>query len=1103
MSRQNLVVAPGRADGYRSIATALRQASDGALLTVAAGTYEESLVISKVVTIATEGEPGSVLIHAAEGSAITVAAGAAQLSGLTVTGTDPQAPVIDVRDADVALERCQVTGQAWSAILAQGAGSLTVRDSELSNSAGAGIVVTSGGGNVVENTTISATSSSAVVIAGEGRLTVRSCSVDRAGGNGICANGQAHVVIEDTVIKASAKPALAIEHQAEATLRSVTVTASAAVDAYLASQGRVSLTGCLFTGSGGQAVHVAAGSAPALTECTITSAATVGLHATGESRPQVEDCEVSDTPLGILADGQAAPELRRVSVSGAGQAALLVTGGAEVRCDHFSASAGLVGLRVTGESGIDLRTGSIEAERGNAIEVSENSRATLTGLTITGTSGHGLAVLGGANVTLDSSALRGCGVLAGTDGDVTLTATEIADAAGDGIRVLAEGTVAAAGCQIHGARRHGVSVLASGRGAFSSCAVYGNASDGIRTNTDELVRIEDCDIRGNGERAIHDVRAGKEPDSEPPAPDRPAARQEPRSRPRENEPAPLAATGPLAELDSLVGLAVVKQEVVSLVNLNKIAQRRAEMGLPMPPMSRHLVFAGPPGTGKTTVARLYGAILAELGVLSSGHLVEVSRADLVAQIIGGTAIKTTEVVTRALGGVLFIDEAYTLTNQSKGTGPDFGREAVETLMKLMEDHRDELVVIVAGYSELMEEFLSSNPGMASRFSRTVEFPNYSADELVTIVRGMCARHQYQLTDGALEALSQYFTCVPKGPTFGNGRVARKMFESMVNNQASRITALPSGAAEELSTLTEADVDEVAGPVPSHASTEQSQLAEQATAAERLAPAADGPGIRGISELIGLDQVRDALLARLRELGRIAAGPDGQDRSGANLIFTGPDGSGRRAVAALYARALAEHGLSPTGALHWVALSSFPVRWAGQAETFARALFDQASGGLLLFEASDDFELSRAPERAAVLAALAAAAASHPEVVMVLSGHPGHIAGLEQDYPDLAGCFAARLEFPSYECRHLAEIACRFLAIRGFEVTESARAGLVASFAWAPEGTGAWHAHQLAAYLADVAMSPVIEAGDLPELSWDPPEPGETSSPAFDEAAVIH
>ncbi|MBC3841042.1 AAA family ATPase [Streptacidiphilus sp. 4-A2] len=205
------------------------------------------------------------------------------------------------------------------------------------------------------------------------------------------------------------------------------------------------------------------------------------------------------------------------------------------------------------------------------------------------------------------------------------------------------------------------------------------------------------------------------------------------------------------------------------------------------------------------MARLYGAVLAELGILSQGHIVEVARADLVAQIIGGTAIKTTEVFTKALGGVLFIDEAYTLTNQSKGSGPDFGQEAVETLMKLMEDHRDEIVVIVAGYSAQMDQFLASNPGMASRFARGVEFPNYSPAELVTIVHGLCAKHYYDLTDDAQQALIRYFEEVPKGATFGNGRVARQIFEEMISRQASRLAADGTADDSALSVLTGADV----------------------------------------------------------------------------------------------------------------------------------------------------------------------------------------------------------------------------------------------------------------------------------------------------------
>ena len=206
-------------------------------------------------------------------------------------------------------------------------------------------------------------------------------------------------------------------------------------------------------------------------------------------------------------------------------------------------------------------------------------------------------------------------------------------------------------------------------------------------------------------------------------------------------------------------------------------------------MSRHLIFAGPPGTGKTTVARLYGGILAELGVLRSGHLVEVSRADLVAQIVGGTAIKTTEAFNRALGGVLFVDEAYTLLSDGKGVRArtSAGRP-IDTLVKLMEDHRDDVVVIAAGYTDEMGAFLSSNPGLASRFSRTIEFANYSVDELVTITESMCERPPVRAgpADPATRSPGTSSGCRAT-PTFGNGRAARRVFEEMVDRQAFRLS----------------------------------------------------------------------------------------------------------------------------------------------------------------------------------------------------------------------------------------------------------------------------------------------------------------------------
>ena len=278
---------------------------------------------------------------------------------------------------------------------------------------------------------------------------------------------------------------------------------------------------------------------------------------------------------------------------------------------------------------------------------------------------------------------------------------------------------------------------------------------------------------------------------------------QPASGQANQSPRPTAASldNLLADLDGLTGLAPVKADVRQLIDMARVEQMRRTAGLPVSQVSRHLVFTGNPGTGKTTVARQLAQVYAAIGVLRTGQLVEVTRSDLVAGYVGQTAIKTTEAVERALGGILFIDEAYTLT-RSAGSGQDFGQEAVDTLVKLMEDHRDELVVIVAGYGEEMARFVSSNPGLPSRFPRTIHFPDYSTDELVSIVQRMCARDKYEVSADAVDALRQYLARLPRTREFGNGRLVRNIFEATLARQASRIVAT---GGSDLTKLTLADL----------------------------------------------------------------------------------------------------------------------------------------------------------------------------------------------------------------------------------------------------------------------------------------------------------
>lgn len=258
----------------------------------------------------------------------------------------------------------------------------------------------------------------------------------------------------------------------------------------------------------------------------------------------------------------------------------------------------------------------------------------------------------------------------------------------------------------------------------------------------------------------------------------------------------------ISELNSLIGLMGVKKELNSLVNFVKLQKIRKDKGLKVPIVSLHMVFTGNPGTGKTTVARLMSKILYELGYLSKGHMIETNRAGLVAGYLGQTAIKTEEVVKQAVGGVLFIDEAYTLATEDQ-----YGQETIDTLLKLMEDYRDNLVVIVAGYPALMKKFIESNPGLASRFNKYIVFEDYNVQELMEIYEYMCTNSSYKLDRDGKAFLKEHIKSLvsEKNEGFGNARTMRNLFEKSIAFQANRVMSMEGSKEDELSQLIKADI----------------------------------------------------------------------------------------------------------------------------------------------------------------------------------------------------------------------------------------------------------------------------------------------------------
>ncbi len=322
--------------------------------------------------------------------------------------------------------------------------------------------------------------------------------------------------------------------------------------------------------------------------------------------------------------------------------------------------------------------------------------------------------------------------------------------------------------------------------------------DLIRSMTERNLRSMDTDFWGT---PLMEKKTNQPPISE--KSEKPASQSQ-AAKPEEKEEIPPKEKieDLLAELDSYVGMDAIKTEVRSLINMVQVYKLRREHDLPTTDMSLHMVFSGNPGTGKTTVARIMSRIYHSLDILSKGQLVEVDRSGLVAGYVGQTALKTQKVIEKAMGGVLFIDEAYALNGKSEN---DFGQEAIDTILKAMEDHRDDLVVIVAGYTELMDRFIHSNPGLESRFNRFLMFEDYTPEQMVAIFKMQCKKGCYVLAQGTEELVRDFIAEESADDSFGNARGVRNLFEHILVAQNNRLAKMENVTRDDLMQILPDDV----------------------------------------------------------------------------------------------------------------------------------------------------------------------------------------------------------------------------------------------------------------------------------------------------------
>ncbi|MGW0434744.1 right-handed parallel beta-helix repeat-containing protein [Micromonospora sp. NPDC003197] len=1041
---------------YRRISDALAKAESGAIIDVLPGEYAETLHLSTPVTITARDGRGSVLVAPTDGHAVFMHTETATLAGLVLKHRDDKRASIDVGVGRLRLDGCDVQAEAPAAVFVRSGAAIVMTDCGITNSVGAGIVATDDAAGSVERCRIERIGTSGVVLRNGADLALRDCVINEAQGNGICSTEGAKGLVQRCEIFRIGGPALVLEKGATTRVSGVTVRDTSDVGIYLTGNGRATVEDCEITETAGVGLLVADGADPSVVRARVSRTRGHAIRIVGRSRGTFEECEVSDVSAsGAWVGGHSDPTFTGLRLRDCADAALLISDSAAGTFDGVEILRSRQhGVRIATGANPLLRKLVVTGCHGHGIVVAENGRGRIQGAEVTDTRFASVRSLDGGSPEITESRFSGSddvGVLVGAQGRCVLRGCEIVQARTGGVAVEDGGEATLTESTVRDCGGDGVRLAAGARGEITDCEVTGNEGDGICVDSDQPIVVRDCTLSGNEGAGLRQSTPGPrltvekvtsadngEADSygvQATVGGRPGSSGRTRTR---AVPVDLPSTEDLlAELQEFVGLASVKREVATLVNLQQLARKRAAVGLPSPPMSRHLIFAGPPGTGKTSIARLYGKILASLGTLPKGHVVEVARQDLVAQYVGATAIKTTEKFTEALGGVLFIDEAYTLAADSGGSGADFGREAIDTIVKLMEDHRDDVVVIAAGYSHEMRQFLQTNPGLASRFTRTVDFASYTPDELVTIVENFCRLHQYTLEYGTRAALEGYFGRIHRDETFGNARTARKVFEEMVDRQAQRLAAEGNMSPQELSRLVPEDLGPVAGP----------GIGTAAGATREELPAL----LEQLTGMVGLASVKREVTDLINLIGtaerRRQAGLPVPTLS-RHLIFSGPPGTGKTTVARLFGQVLAALGVLSSGQLVEVSRGDLVAEYVGQTARRTKDAFDRARGGVLFID--EAYSLSRGTGGndfgAEAIDTLVKLMEDHrEEVVVIAAGYRSEMTGFLAANPGLASRFARPLEFENYTPDELVVIFNQHAEAAGYTCPPATLATLARHF----------------------------------------------------------
>lgn len=944
--------------------------------------------------LAVEG-PNTVVVATTDGNAVW-SDGNVVLRDLELRTTADEHNAIRVSGGSLTMHDCTATSKFSAAIYSSDGARLYLYGTEIRY----GAVVMSASTGVFRNCRIVNSKYNGIKLVNRSIAEISNSRMHDCGNNGVYVTGTSQVTINRSEF-ARCMNGITFEEGSRGDLRDSTFhgIGRRAIHFFTQSDGLVERCS---VSQAQVAIEVSSGSSPTFRMCQITDSLHSGVWINGHGRALFDDCKV----------------LRSAEIG------LAVSGNAIVKLDDCQIDDGSVG-----------------------VSVFEQGLALLANLKISNIDGAGIDVGEGSRVELTAAHLAGCGVeISGEGASGFLRNVTVVEASENGVNISKAARLEMHDCTINSSQRDGISIEQGCSASLSNCTVQDNQGLGLRGADNRRVRIAGLTDYGNhGSELASEQSTGESAAADMVSP----TERDGHGRGRVNEHPPSTVVddaagldGLLVELDGLVGLAGVKEKLQSLVGLSTVAKMRRNAGISAQSVfSSHLVFAGPAGTGKTTVARLYGRILASVGLLANGQFIEASRSDLVGQYLGHTTEKTTKLFNRARGGVLFIDEAYSLSRQF-GISGDFGQEAIDLLVKLMEDHRDDTVVIVAGPSSEMRQFLDANPGLRSRFSRVIEFESYQPEQLAEIFVRMASRSGFEFTEDTKARALQFLCESTPGRIHGNARYARELLGLVIERHARRVSNLNRDPTrQELVLLLPEDFD----------STEVQQLSirmgginsDQAQVSKLLTELLGMTGLaeakRHVTELIDLiDNAR-----RRRSVGlAVSSGSH-------NLLFVGPSGTGKTTVARLYGNLLAALGVLAQGNVSEVSRRDLVGKHVGETALKTAEVFDRARGGVLFID--EAYSLFRRDNPGQdfgreSIDTLAKLMEDHrDEVVVIAAGYPAEMRDLLTANPGLASRFSRTIRFDPYTPSELVGITANFAAGDDYDVPQATREALSTYF----------------------------------------------------------